>query len=78
MSTPTPHLPPEICVTRIEHPRGDGMGRALVVDCCGGSVVLLFDDPAQLRGLIDELSGGLAWITERSRDLWAGAETAQT
>jgi hypothetical protein len=59
----------EICVVRIEHPRGDGLGRALVLDCHGGSLTLLFDDPAQLCALIEQLSQGLAWMTERSRDL---------
>ena len=59
---------PPICVERIEHPRGDGLGRALVIDCLGGSLVLLLDDPAELRDLIGELTRGLAWVTERSRD----------
>ena len=57
-----------ICVQRIEHARGDGLGRALVLDCLGGSLVILFDDPAELCELIDDLTRGLAWVTERSRD----------
>ena len=57
-----------ICVQRIEHPRGDGLGRALVLDCLGGSLVILFDDPGELCDLIGELTRGLAWVTERSRD----------
>jgi hypothetical protein len=63
----------EICVTRIEHPRGDGLGRALVLDCRGGSLMLLFDDPSELCTLIAQLTEGLAWVTERSRDLVARA-----
>jgi len=35
-----------IRVNRIEHPRGDGLGRALVLDCRAGELTLLFDDPA--------------------------------
>jgi len=58
----------DICVARIDHPRGDGLGRALVLDCRGGSLVLLFDDPAEVCTLIAQLSDGLAWMTERSRD----------
>ena len=58
----------EICVTRIEHARGDGLGRALILDCRSGSLMLLFDDPAELCGLIAQLTEGLAWVTERSRD----------
>jgi hypothetical protein len=59
----------EIRVDRIEHARGDGLGRALVLDCHGGSLTLLFDDPGDLRDLIAQLTTGLAWVTERSRDL---------
>jgi hypothetical protein len=66
-STDSPRTP--ICVLRIDHPRGDGLGRALVLDCVGGSLAILFDDPAELRDLIGELTRGLAWVTERSRDL---------
>lgn len=59
---------PPICVQRIEHARGDGLGRALVIDCLGGSLVILLDDPAELCDLIGDLTRGLAWVTERSRD----------
>lgn len=60
----------DIRVDRIEHARGDGLGRALVLDCrgSGGELSILFDDPAELRQLIEDLSGGVAWLTERSRD----------
>jgi len=68
----------EICVIRIEHARGDGLGRALVLDCHEGSLSLLFDDPADVCSLIDQLSQGLGWMTERSRDLLAGAVEAPT
>jgi hypothetical protein len=61
----------EICVTRIDHPRGDGLGRALILDCRSGSLMLLFDDPTELCLLIQQLSEGLAWVTERSRDSFA-------
>jgi len=64
----------EIRVDRIEHARGDGLGRALVLDCRGGALSILVDDPAELRALIDELSRGVTWITERSRDRAAPAE----
>ena len=65
-----------IRVNRIEHPRGDGLGRALVLDCRAGELTLLFDDPAEVVSLIHDLAGGLAWITERSRDLRAEANAA--
>ena len=65
-----------IRVNRIEHPRGDGLGRALVLDCRAGELTLLFDDPAEVVSLIHDLTGGLAWITERSRDLRAEANAA--
>jgi len=68
----------EICVIRIEHARGDGLGRALVLDCHEGSLSLLFDEPADLCSLIDELSRGLAWMTERSRDLPVASVEAPT
>jgi hypothetical protein len=58
-----------ICVQRIEHPRGDGLGRALVLDCLGGSLVILLDDPTEICHLVGELTTGLAWVTERSRDV---------
>ena len=58
----------EIRVQRIDHPRGDGLGRALVLDCHGGALTLLFDDPGELWILIEQLSDGLDWVTERSRD----------
>jgi hypothetical protein len=63
---------PTICVERIEHARGDGLGRALVIDCLGGSLVILLDDPAELCDLIGDLTRGLAWVTERSRDALGG------
>jgi hypothetical protein len=65
-----------IRVNRIEHPRGDGLGRALVLDCRAGELTLLFDDPAEVVSLIHDLAGGLAWITERSRDFLAVAKAA--
>jgi len=65
-----------ICVERIEHPRGDGLGRALVLDCLGGSLVILLDDPSELCDLIGELTRGLAWVTERSRDALGRSESA--
>jgi hypothetical protein len=72
----------DIRVDRIEHARGDGLGRALVLDCRGGGggLSLLLDDPAELRRLIEDLSRGVAWITERSRDLLersSGPDVAQ-
>jgi hypothetical protein len=76
MRSETTTVRPPICIQRIEHARGDGLGRALVVDCLGGSLVILLDDPAELCDLIGELTRGLAWITERSRDALGGEAAA--
>jgi hypothetical protein len=72
MRSETDRVRAPICVERIEHPRGDGLGRALVVDCLGGALVILLDDAAEVCDLIGDLTRGLAWMTERSRDV-AGA-----
>jgi hypothetical protein len=55
---------PELLVERIEHPRGDGMGRALTLECKASGLTIVMDDPAAVRALIDELVRALSWIDE--------------
>ena len=54
----------DLTVARIDQPRGDGMGRALVVESKLWQVSVLLDDPEELRALIDELQSGLDWLAE--------------
>ncbi len=55
---------PELLVDRIEHPRGDGMGRALVLECKASGLTLVLDDPASVRALIDDLVRALSWLDD--------------
>jgi hypothetical protein len=59
-----PFRNPDLTVARIDQPRGDGMGRALVVESKSWQVSVLLDDPEELRALIDELQSGLDWLAE--------------
>ena len=62
MTQPTRNF--DLTVARIDQPRGDGMGRALVVESKLWQVSVLLDDPEELRLLIDELQSGLDWLAE--------------
>ena len=55
---------PDLTVARIDQPRGDGMGRALVVESKLRQVSVLLDDPGDVQVLIDELRSGLEWLEE--------------
>ena len=55
---------PDLTVARIDQPRGDGMGRALVVESKLWQVSVLLDDPGEVQELIDELRSGLEWLEE--------------
>jgi hypothetical protein len=55
---------PDLTVARIDQPRGDGMGRALVVESKLWQVSVLLDDPGDVQELIDDLRSGLAWLEE--------------
>ena len=54
----------DLTVARIDQARGDGMGRALVMESKLWQVSVLLDDPEELRALIDELQSGLDWLAE--------------
>ena len=55
---------PDLTVARIDQPRGDGMGRALVVESKLWQVSVLLEDPGDVQELIDELRSGLEWLEE--------------
>jgi hypothetical protein len=55
---------PDLTVARIDQPRGDGMGRALVVESRLWQVSVLLDDPGDVQELIDELRSALEWLEE--------------
>jgi hypothetical protein len=57
----------EIAVHRIEHPRGDGMGRALTLECRASGLAVLLDDPADVSALIDDLQKALRWLDENPK-----------
>jgi hypothetical protein len=52
----------ELSVHRIEHPRGDGMGRAITIECRGSGLSALLADPKEVRALIAELQKALLWL----------------
>ena len=56
--------PPLLAVECFEHPRGDGMGRALALESRASGLSVLIDDPAEVRTLIAELVRALAWLDE--------------
>lgn len=62
MTGPRPDL--DLTLARIDQPRGDGMGRALVLESKLWQLSILMDNPAELRALIDELQSGLDWLAE--------------
>jgi hypothetical protein len=61
---------PELRVEWIEHPRGDGMGRALALECKASGLTIVLDDPASVRALIDELVRALSWFDESVERAW--------
>jgi len=61
---------PELLVEWIEHPRGDGMGRALTLECKTSGLTIVLDDPAAVRALIDELVRALSWLDESVESAW--------
>ena len=61
---------PELLVEWIEHPRGDGMGRALALESKNSGLTIVLDDPAAVRALIDELVRALSWLDESVESAW--------
>jgi hypothetical protein len=61
---------PELLVEWIEHPRGDGMGRALTLECKASGLTVVMDDPVAVRALIDELVRALSWLDEGVESAW--------
>ncbi len=59
-----PRTRSELSVNRIEHPRGDGMGRAITVECRGSGLSALLDDPEEVRALVGELQKALLWLSD--------------
>ncbi len=54
----------DLAVERIDQPRGDGLGRALVVESRPKGLSVILDDPGDVRALTQDLESGLAWLEE--------------